>query len=101
MRVIGWILLLLGIVLAVAVAIANNEVVKFSFDPMPFVWERPLYQFLFASFLIGLLLGLVTEWWRARRWRREAKARRREVEALSRENAHLKAAAESLPTAPT
>ncbi len=100
MRVIGWILLLLGAVLAAAVAVANNNIVSFSFDPLPFVWDRPLYQFLFGSFLIGLLLGLITEWWRARRWRREAKARRREVESLTRENAQLKAAGGSLPAAP-
>src|SRR5271166_4596284 len=100
MRVIGWILLLLAVVLAAAIAVANNTIVKFSFDPLPFVWDRPLYQFLFVSFLFGLLLGLITEWLRARHWRREAKARRREVEALTSEVARLKAAAGSLPAAP-
>jgi uncharacterized integral membrane protein len=97
MRLINWVLVLIALAIVVVVGVGNRDTVTFSFDPLPFVWDRPFYQFLYGSFFLGLLIGLLTEWWRARRWRREAKARRREVDALRQENAHLKAAAGSHP----
>jgi uncharacterized integral membrane protein len=100
MRVTGWILLLLAIIVAVGIAVDNRSDVAFSLWPLDWVLELPLFLVLFAGFLIGLVLGLTTEWWRARRWRREARMRRREVEALTSENARLKAAAGSPPAVP-
>jgi putative membrane protein len=97
MRLTSWIALLIAIVVAAALAVANRNAVTFSLDPLPWTIELPLYGVLFAGLVVGLVLGLGTEWWRGRRWRREARARRREVQTLAQENASLKAASGQRP----
>lgn len=39
------------------IAVANHEAVTFSLDPFPFEGKAPLFLIIFASFLMGLLVG--------------------------------------------
>ncbi len=92
-KVLSWILALLLAVIAAALAIANRQIVLMSFDPLPWAVELPLYLLLFATLLLGLIVGMAAEWWRGRRWRREARQRRREAMDLTRELGALKTSA--------
>lgn len=98
-KAVTWIVVLVLALIAVVIAIANRQIVLLSFDPFPWTVTLPLYLLLFAALLIGLIIGMAAEWWRGRRWRREARQRRREAQALTRERDALLAAA-GKPAAP-
>lgn len=76
--------------IAVVVATANRDRVSFSFDPLPYSIDLPLYAVLFAGIAVGLVIGLIAEWWFQRRWRRDARLHRKLVQNLSVENERLK-----------
>lgn len=71
----------------VLLAIANRARVVVSFYPLPWTAELRLYEVFFAGILVGLVAGMIGAWWIGRRWRREARAKRREVKALKAEQA--------------
>lgn len=79
----------LGIV-AIGFAVANRHAVELSLDPFPWRMELPVFAVLYGGVVIGLLIGVVAEWWRERRLRRLAREARAAAEALRRENAALK-----------
>lgn len=54
-------------VLAIWLAVANREAVPFHLDPLPYVFEAPLYLLLFAVFLAGLVVGSLASYNSARR----------------------------------
>lgn len=56
-KILNWALLLVVLAVCIMIAVANHEVVKFSLDPLPFDVEMPQFVIIFASFLIGLLVG--------------------------------------------
>ncbi len=81
----------------VILAVANRHVVRLVLDPFApespalFV-ELPLYVYLFAAMLAGLLLGGIVTWITQSRWRKTARRRtaeaqkwRREVERVTRQ----------------
>jgi uncharacterized integral membrane protein len=86
----------LGIV-AIGFAIANRHAVELSLDPFPWRIDLPLFTVLYGGIVIGLLFGVVAEWWRERRLRRAAREARAAAEALRRENAALKMSQNGLP----
>lgn len=56
------------VVIAAIVAVANRQAVEFSLDPFssePIVaFSLPLFLLVFLTFLLGVVLGGVTVWWR-------------------------------------
>ena len=56
------------VVVAVAIAVANRQIVDFSLDPFsqdaPAIGARlPLFLLLFAAFAVGLLVGWIAAVW--------------------------------------
>ena len=82
MKFLSWIILpILTIVLA-AFAIVNRHLVIVSVEPFPLAFELPLYAVVFTTLFLGLLLGGLVVWWRQGRWRKTARANKREVGRL-------------------
>ncbi|MEE8438996.1 MAG: hypothetical protein V3S07_05365 [Micropepsaceae bacterium] len=56
------------VVFATVVAMANRSPVTFSLDPFPgepsLALSMPLFLLVFLTFLLGVVLGGVTVWWR-------------------------------------
>ncbi|WP_019903476.1 lipopolysaccharide assembly protein LapA domain-containing protein [Methylobacterium sp. 77] len=101
----GLVLLPVAIVV-VALAVANREVVRLSFDPFSpdtpaFSLPLPLYVLIFACIAIGILCGGIGSWLGQSSTRRTSAARRREIRRLEGETERLKshvAASEAAPT---
>lgn len=87
----------LAIVL-LTVALANRGVVELqalpgdvaAFAGMQHSITLPLYLVIFASIVIGLLIGFVWEWFREHKFRATASGRAREITRLEREIAELR-----------
>ncbi len=67
MRLLRWIIGGPMFVLALIIALANRDWIQISFDPfMPsdplFAIRMPLYLALFASLLLGMVLGGAAAW---------------------------------------
>ncbi|GJD30968.1 hypothetical protein PMNALOAF_2220 [Methylobacterium adhaesivum] len=83
-------------VIVVALAVANREAVRLSFDPfspdMPVLSVTlPLYALLFIAVGLGVLLGGCGAWLGQSGTRRTSAERRREIRRLEGETARLKA----------
>jgi len=95
MRKVIYILFVIPLgVLLIALALANRHTVRLVFDPIspdaPLLsLEAPLFIVLLASLIIGLVLGGFLTWLKQGRWRRAARQRAREAEALRVENDRL------------
>lgn len=68
-------------IVLVALAVANRTATPFTLDPFhpgnpAMTLELPLFVWLFAAMLIGVVLGSFATWLRQGRYRREARARR-------------------------
>jgi hypothetical protein len=72
---------------------------------LPFTAETPLYLLVFASLLLGFILGELHAWIGRHRLKRELRRRAREIEALRREltatQAQLEGAAPELVEGPS
>jgi lipopolysaccharide assembly protein A len=100
MTVLFWTSVLL---LATALALfagSNREMVMLAWWPFGFVLELPLYLALFGAVVLGILIGAAGAWHAGRRWRREARRRRRHIAALERELAATQAQLPGAPTTP-
>lgn len=90
MNFLRLLLLLVVLLFAVIVAIANRQMVLFSLDPIaettPAVgFEAPLFAIIFLSVLFGIVLGGGAAWAKQHKWRRLAKEERRQIKSLSKE----------------
>jgi len=74
----------------VAFAIYNRGVVTVDFGPVPWRVDVPLYLLILATLFIGFMIGAIVIWLSQGRWRRRARARAREAEALGRELSAVK-----------
>lgn len=84
------------VLIAVAFAFANRQGTVVSFDPFAsdvpaFALSGPLFVVLLVTVVFGVLLGGVAAWLGQGRYRRVARAERRENEALRAEVARLRA----------
>lgn len=85
-------LAIVGLCLLV-VALANRSLVGIKLLPeemaaymgQPFQYEMPLFIIIFASIMVGLLIGFVWEWFREHKHRAEARLQKREKERLARQ----------------
>lgn len=83
----------------IIVGLANRDVVTLRAMPEPLAdllrvspdVNLPLFMVIFAGVGAGLLIGFLWEWVREHRMRVEARAKAREVNALRREVADLRA----------
>lgn len=80
------ILVPLAIVL-VAFAVANRAPTAFTLDPFnpgnpALTWQLPLFVLLFAAAAAGMIVGSVATWVRQGRYRKLARQRSQEAEAL-------------------
>ncbi|MGF1456566.1 MAG: LapA family protein [Alphaproteobacteria bacterium] len=97
LRILSWLALLPFIVLAVTVAIFNRHAIELRFDPLAQFdlahrLELPVYLVLFASILVGLLLGSLTMWVQQRKWRVRAARQTRHVQRLEKKLAQFERA---------
>lgn len=70
-------------ILAVALAVANRRPVTLSLDPFSpdapaLSVTLPLFAIIFAAVIVGVIAGGIVTWARQGRYRREARAARRE-----------------------
>lgn len=97
----GLVLLPVAIVV-VALAVANRDVVRLSFDPFSdipvFSVMLPLYVVLFVAVAVGVLLGGCGAWLGQSGTRRTSAERRREIRRLEGEAARLRTAAPASDT---
>lgn len=94
-----WALLLPVAILAVMLAIANRTPVELSFDPFGASDLRasaPLFIVVFASMMIGVVIGGVAVWMRQGRHRRAARDARSQARRLEAEGDRLRAQKSSL-----
>jgi uncharacterized integral membrane protein len=90
-RLVYWTVTLLVALLLVLFAVSNRAAVEVTFWPLPMALAAPLWLVVLLALLVGFWLGQVASWLAARRWRRDARQRRRRVEALERELAATQA----------
>lgn len=98
MKYVKYLFLALLAIVLVTLAIANRATVELKLLPLALTdllgfQERvalPLYAVIFASILLGLMIGFVWEWVREWRIRRMAERRARELRVMERENARLR-----------
>ncbi|WP_373083819.1 lipopolysaccharide assembly protein LapA domain-containing protein [Sneathiella sp.] len=89
LKLISWIIFLVVVLIISALSIANRHDVVFSLDPLPFIFDLPLYILLLAAGFIGLLLGSISTWLRGGATRRENRRQRREIAELKGQNLTL------------
>jgi uncharacterized integral membrane protein len=73
-------------IILIALAVANREIVPFTFDPFnpgnpALTIQLPLFVLLFASLGIGLIVGSVATWFKQGYYRRLARQRGLEAKA--------------------
>ena len=84
--------LILFLIIALVVAmlsIANRETVTFSLDPLPFVFDLPLYILLLAAGFLGLLIGALSGWLRRTSARMESRSLYRKLDEMTARNEKL------------
>lgn len=86
-RVVGWLVLVpLGIILVVF-ALANRHTVAVGLDPIapdaPLIapFEMPLFLLVYATLVVGVLLGGIGDWFGQGRHRKAERSYRREAES--------------------
>jgi uncharacterized integral membrane protein len=89
-------------VVLVALAVANRTAVAFTLDPFnpgnpSLTLQLPLFVMLFLALGLGLLIGSFATWWKQGRYRKDARAKAREVQSLMQEISQRK----PVPPAPT
>jgi uncharacterized integral membrane protein len=87
---------------AIALAIANKEPVPVSYDPFSadFKIYAPLFLVVFASLILGVLLGGVATWFAQGRHRRAERMHRRDVERLRSDIDRMRASSGSVTSHP-
>jgi len=77
-------------IVLIALAVANRAPAAFTVDPFnpgnpALTLQLPLFVMLFLALAAGLLIGSFATWWNQGRYRKEARERTREVQALMQE----------------
>lgn len=98
-RIIIVVILVPVAIVLVALAVANRQMTSFTLDPFnpgnaALSVELPLFVLLFLALILGMLIGGAAAWLKQGRYRKEARAKRREVQSLL----HQKQPAGAAPT---
>jgi uncharacterized integral membrane protein len=81
-KLLTFLLALLGALLIVVLAVDNRDPVELIFWPLPFTYRMPLYWVFLIGLFAGALLGGTVVWLSGREDRREARALRRKIRAV-------------------
>ncbi|HUT49948.1 MAG TPA: LapA family protein [Alphaproteobacteria bacterium] len=85
LKLIGWGILVIVALIAVVFAIHNHGAQTVNFWPLPYALSAPLYAVVITALAAGFVLGAAASWIGGRGWRKLARQRRRENDALMRE----------------
>jgi uncharacterized integral membrane protein len=99
-RVLFLIILVPLAIVMVILSVANRSPVVFSLDPFggnALSFSGPLFVFLFAALLLGVIIGGVATWLRQGRWRHAARVARAEAGRLRGELERQRARPAELP----
>ena len=82
-RFLWTLLTLLSVIVLVALAVANRQIVRLVLDPFnsenpAFFVDMPLFFLMLSGLIAGLVLGGVATWLTQAKWRRTARARTKE-----------------------
>lgn len=74
-------------IVLVALAVANRQMTSFTLDPFnpgsaALTLHLPLFVMLFLALILGMVIGGAAAWLKQGRYRKEARAKRREVQNL-------------------
>jgi uncharacterized integral membrane protein len=74
-------------IVLVALAVANRGPAAFTLDPFnpgnpALTLQMPLFVLMFGCLIVGLLVGSAVTWWKQGRYRKLARRREQEAEAL-------------------
>lgn len=102
-RIVTVIVLVPLAIILIALAVANRVATPFTLDPFHpgnprLTVEMPLFVWLFAALVLGLLVGSAATWFRQGRYRRLARQRGSEVRNM-REQTAKAPAGQALPKA--
>ena len=95
-RILTFVVFIPLAIVLVALAVANRALAPFTLDPFnpgnpALTLQLPLFVMLFLALAAGLLLGSFATWLNQGRYRREARAKSKEVHALIQEISQRKA----------
>ena len=90
MKIFAWSLALVLVLVTIVFAINNRAPSKLDFWPAPFEVTLPLYGLVLLGLLFGFMIGVSASWLASGKWRRLARVRKREIDALVGEVAQLK-----------
>ncbi len=85
MRIVSWAFLVLLGLSIVTLSIGNKAAVTFSFFPLPFEMDVPLFALILAGGFLGVILGSLKTWMSDGKIRRENRANKREILRLQGE----------------
>lgn len=89
MKLVSWVFMaLLGLAIII-LSIGNKADVTFSFYPLPFEMDVPLFALILAGGFLGVLLGSFKTWVNDGKARRENRLNKREVVKLQGEITRL------------
>jgi uncharacterized integral membrane protein len=103
--VIVLILVPLAIIL-IALSVANRAAVSFTIDPFnpgnpALSYSAPLFVWLFAALIVGIILGSFATWYNQGKHRKLARQRKLEAELLRKEARKASAETTSTPNLPS
>lgn len=86
-RILTWVVFVPVAVVLVALAVANRHPVPFTIDPFNpgnpgLTANLPLFVYMFAALVVGLVVGSIATWMRQSRYRRSARESQAEARAL-------------------
>ena len=95
-KLVFWLVLVPLAIIILMFAIANREFVTVSFDPFNAAQPAasitvPLFVLIFVLVILGVIIGGVASWLRQSGYRKAARRRDSDVDALRRENEALNA----------
>ena len=79
----------------VAFAIANRGPVEISLDPLPFIFEAPLYLVALGGLAAGFAVGAVTAWLAGHGVRRRLRIGKTRIASLEGELSRMRASADT------
>jgi uncharacterized integral membrane protein len=89
-RLVWVIVLIPAAIILIALSVANRHVVPLTFDPFaaanPYLtFAAPMFVFLFASLIVGLIIGSLTTWLAQGKYRRKARLAQIDADQLKSE----------------
>ncbi len=90
MKIFAWGVALVIVLITIVFAINNRALIRLDLWPVTGPVPLPLYVLVLLGLLIGFVIGVSASWLAGGKWRRLARVRKREIDALVGEVAELK-----------